>query len=391
MKPALDGTHRKPRVLFVVTEDWYFCLHRLALGQAVRDRGYDVLVATHVTDHGPQITAEGFTLIPIQLSRSGRNPFREFLAIAELARIYRREKPDIVHHVALKPILYGSWAARIAHRGIVINAFAGLGFVFTGTKILTKVTRTVITTLLRGALAGSSAITVFQNADDYEVLRTHGVVTSLRVAIVRGSGVNEREFVPVPETPGKPLVLLASRMLWDKGIGEFVEAARIIGRRGISARFVLAGRRDPSNPSSIAAEQLERWRTEGVIDWWEQRDDMPAVMAMAHIVALPSYREGLPKVLLEAAACARPIVATDVPGCREIVKNGENGFLVPPQDAEALADALILLLSNPDLRVRMGQTGRRMVTEAFTIGHVASQFLDIYARLLSGAGLPDLV
>jgi glycosyltransferase involved in cell wall biosynthesis len=377
----------KGRVLFLITEDWYFWLHRLPLARAVRDAGYEVLIATHIADHGGRIEEEGFRLIPIQLSRSSRNVLSELLAILEIARIYRREKPDIVHHVALKPILYGSWAAGLAGRRVVINAFAGLGFVFTGTGAAARRTRSIIAAFLRTAFWRDAAVAVFQNGDDFETLRSHGVVRSPCSTIIRGSGVDEREFVLSAEPEGKPLVLLPARMLWDKGIGEFVAAATMLRERGVDARFVLAGRRDPSNPSSIPEEQLERWRSEGAVEWWGQRDDMPGVIAMSHIVALPSYREGLPKVLLEAAACGRPVVATDVPGCREIVKHGENGFLVPLRDAGALAEALLSLIRDSALRRNMGERGREMVMREFTVEHISRQFLDVYERLLSGKGL----
>jgi glycosyltransferase involved in cell wall biosynthesis len=387
--PAGKAPSVKPRVLFLVTEDWYFCLHRLSLGQAVRDAGYEVIVATHVAEQGDRITAEGFKLIPIRLSRSSRNPFAELMAIAELVSIYRRERPDVVHHVAMKPILYGSWAAHIARQRVIVNAFAGLGYVFTGVKWSTRMASHVIGLMLRSAFRGSSAITMFQNSDDYETLRERGIVKPGRSTIIRGSGVDEKEFVPCPEPPGDPVILLAGRMLWDKGIGEFVEAARTIKSRGTVARFVLAGRRDPSNPSSIAEAQLRGWEAEGILEWWGQRDDMPEVVRQAHIVALPSYREGLPKVLLEAAASTRPVVTTDVPGCREIVKNGENGLLVPARDAAALAEALITLIEDRNLRLRMGARGRQMVLEAFTVRHVTSQVLDVYTKLLRGTGLAD--
>jgi len=384
---ASPSSGKSGRVLFLVTEDWYFCLHRLSLARAVRDAGYEVLVATHVTDHGDRIAAEGFRLIPIRLSRSSRNIFSELLAILEIARIYRREKPDIVHHVALKPILYGSWAAVLAGRRVVINAFAGLGFVFTETERSTRLNRSMIAAFLRTAFWRDSAVAVFQNADDYETLRSHGVVNSPCSTIIRGSGVEEKEFIPTPEPEGTPLVLLPARMLWDKGIGEFVAASKILRERGVDARFVLAGRRDPSNPSSISEEQLSCWCSEGAVEWWGARDDMPDVIGMSHIVALPSYREGLPKVLLEAAACGRPIVATDVPGCREIVKHGENGLLAPLRNAEALAEALLSLIENPSLRRKMGERGREMVMQGFTVQHIAGQFLNVYERLLSGKGL----
>ena len=372
------------RVLFLVTEDWYFCLHRLALAKVVRDQGYEVIVATRVNDQGSRITDAGLKLVPIQLSRSSRNPFRDLAAVLELARIYRREKPDIVHHVAMKPILYGSWAAMLSRPKVVINAFAGLGYVFTATTWQARLARGIISLMLRSAFLVTPAVAMFENGDDFEALRSRSVVSRDRSIIVRGSGVDENDFVPGPEAPGDPVVLLAGRMLWDKGIGEFIAAARIVRNLGIKARFALAGRTDPSNPSSISEDQLREWQAEGIVEYWGTRSDMPAVVASAHIVTLPSYREGLPTFLLEAASGARPVVATDVPGCREIVRDGKNGLLVPAKDADALAKALVKLLESPDLRRQMGNYGRQMVLDSFTVRHVTSRVLRLYSELLRG-------
>lgn len=377
-------TTAKPRVLFLVTEDWFFCLHRLSLAKALRDCGYDVAVATQVAEHGERIVAEGLRLIPISLSRGGLNPFADAAATREVVAIYRREQPDIVHHVALKPVLYGSWAAWITGRRAVVNAFSGLGYLFTSTGWQTRLLRNVFCFLLRGAFAGTGATAIFENGDDYETLKARGVVKAERSVVIRGAGVNEDRFFPICEPAGEPVVLLAGRMLWDKGIGEFVEAAKIVRRRKIAARFVLVGRRDPSNPSSISEEQLREWMAEGLVEWWGERQDMPEVMRQAHIFALPSYREGLPTAAVEAAACGRPVVAADVPGCREVVKDGENGFLVPVKDPQALAEALIQLIEDPGLRRRMGECGRKMVLDSFTERHVFSQVLQLYRTMLTG-------
>lgn len=371
-----------PRVLFLVTEDWYFCLHRLSLAKALRDSGYQVVVATRVQNHGDQITAEGFKLIRIRLSRSSWNPLTDLAAIRELVNIYREEQPDILHHIAMKPIVYGSWAAWITGRKAVVNAFAGLGFVFEGTGWPKRLLRAVTVMLLRTAFLGRSTVAMFENIDDLEELSSRGIITRERSVVVRGAGVDETVFVPVPEPPGDPVIMLASRMIWLKGIREFVEASRIIRGRGIRARFVLAGRRDPENPTSIPEKQLQDWDAEGVIEWWGDRSDMPGVIAQIHIAALPSWTEGLPRALLEAAACSRPVVGTDIPGNREIVRHGENGFLVPVKDPEALAETLIKLIEDPGLRRRMGECGRRMVLESLTERHVFAQVLGLYATLL---------
>jgi len=373
----------KPRVLFLVTEDWYFCLHRLSLAKAVRDQGYDIVVATRVREHGAQISAEGFKLINIKLSRSSWNPFRNLAAIAELVRIYREEKPDIVHQIAMKPIVYGSWAAWIAAVPGVVNAFAGLGFVFEGKEFPKRLLRAVTVLLLKTAFARKATVGMFENTDDLKELESRGVVTDRRTIVVRGAGVDENLFVPVPEAPGDPVILLASRMVFLKGIGEYVEASKIVRARGIRARFVLAGRRDPENPTSISEKQLQDWDAEGVVEWWGQRDDMPGAIAEAHIVALPSWTEGLPRALLEAASSARPVVGTDIPGNREIVIDGQNGFMVPLRNPQALAEALIKLIEDPGLRRRMGECGRKMVVESFTERRVFSQVLGLYQTMLA--------
>ena len=372
----------KPRLLYLVTEDWYFCSHRMELARAARDSGYEVMVATHVCGHGTEITGEGFKLIPIQLSRKTRDPVADLADFFELVGIYRKERPDIVHHVGMKPILYGSWAARFVRRTAVVNSFAGLGYVFTSTKFSTRILRKAVVLLLKGACKGSSRMSIFQNQDDLRTFRACGVATPDNTTIVRGSGVADEKFVPTPEAPDAPVVLLAGRVLADKGVGEFAEAAALIQRLGIKARFVLAGREDTANPTSIPEAQLRKWQAAGIIEWWGQRDDMPAVLAQSHIVVLPSYREGLPKILLEAAASGRPVVATDVPGCREIVRDGENGFLVPVKDPNALAGALVKLIENPALRSRMVARGREIVESGLTSRQIVPQILAVYASLL---------
>jgi glycosyltransferase involved in cell wall biosynthesis len=335
-----------------------------------------------VTDHGGQITAEGLKLLPLKLSRGSKNIIKELVAFFEIVRIYTREKPNLVHHVGLKPILYGSLAARLANVCAVVNAFAGLGFVYTGTRWHHRILRSVVSLLLRMALALPRATTICQNPDDIAILLSYGVARASDSLVIRGSGVDPAIFSPVPEMGGEPVVLLAARMLWDKGIREFVEAARIIKGRGIHARFVLAGRLDPSNPTSVTGDRLRSWQEEGHVEWWGQREDMPVVLAQAHIVVLPSYREGLPKVLLEAAACERAIVATDVPGCREIVRNGDNGLLIPAKDPAALAEGIVTLLQNPELRRRMGMRGRQLVLNEFTVEHVAARVIQVYHTAL---------
>ncbi|MBI2725926.1 MAG: glycosyltransferase family 4 protein [Polaromonas sp.] len=372
---------RRRKLLFFVTEDWYFCSHRLPPARAALAAGYEVVVATRVDRRGEQIAAEGFRVVPLSLSRRSRNPLQELAAVMEIVRIYWQERPDIVHHVALKPVLYGSVAALLLRRPAVVNAMAGMGFLFTSSSRSAGWLRAVVSRVFRVLLNAGRNVLILQNPDDVNLMVSGGLVQASRVRLIRGSGVDTQRFHPAPEPDGIPVVMLASRMLWDKGVGEFVEAARQLRDRGVHARFVLVGDGDPDNPASIPDEQLKLWHDSGVAECWGRCEDMPGAFAQAHIVCLPSYREGLPKVLLEAAACGLPLVATDAPGCREIVRHGENGLLVPLRDATALALAIERLLADSALRASMGKKGRRMVEEEFSEAYVAGQTLAVYREM----------
>lgn len=376
-------TTAKPKLIFFVTEDWYFCSHRLPLAIAAQRAGYDVMVVTRVDRHGELIRSHGLRLIPLGLSRRSRNPFKELGVIRQVLRVYQEQKPDIVHHVALKPVLYGSIAARLAGVPAIVNALAGLGFLFVSKRWLARLLRPLVEIAFRLLLNRTNVRVIFQNPDDLGLLTGRGVLESKRAVLIRGSGVDTTQFRPTPERDGTPLVVLASRMLWDKGVKEFVEAARQLEEQGVTGRFALVGEGDAENPASISRDQLAQWNDEGVIEWWGRRENMPQVFAESHIVCLPTtYGEGVPKVLIEAAACSRAIVATDVPGCREIVRDGENGLLVPAKDVDLLARALRKLLEDSLLRIKMGARGRTLVEEEFSVEHVVQQTLTLYQELL---------
>ena len=371
------------KLLFFVTEDWYFCSHRLPLALSAKQAGYDVLVVTRVKEHGDRITGAGLRLIPLPISRRGINPLTEFALIIRLISIYRSERPDIVHHIALKPVLYGSIASLATRIPYIVNAMAGLGILFSSNSLRSRLLRPILKLSFRFFLNRQNTHVLLQNPDDVQLMCDDVVLDRERITLIRGSGVDTDQFRSSPEPPGDIIVVLASRMLWDKGVGEFVEAARKLKQNGTKARFVLVGKGDKENPSGISDKILQEWHSEGVIEWWGHRDDMPEVLACSHIVCLPSYYgEGVPKVLIEAASCARPIVTTNTPGCREIVRDGINGILIPARNVDAITVAVSRLVASPELRVRMGEKGREMVESEFSVEKVNAETLRVYKGLV---------
>jgi glycosyltransferase involved in cell wall biosynthesis len=371
-------TQPAPKLLYYVTEDWYFVSHRLALAVAAKAAGYEVCVATRVRAHGDGIRGAGLRLIPFENSRSNLNPFKELWTVLRLIHLYRHERPDVVHHVAIKPVMYGSIAARLAGSPRVVNAFGGLGWLFSSGALTARAMKPAIRWWLRRLLRSGTALV--QNPDDARLLVQMGVPDS-NIRLIPGSGVDLDRFRPRPESAALPTVVLPARLIWEKGVGQFVEAARILREQGIGARFVLAGEPDRENPSAVPAECILEWVRAGLIEHLGWVEDMPELLGESHVVCLPSfYGEGIPKSLIEAAAAGRAIVTTDTPGCREIVHHEENGLLVPPRDARALSEALARLIGDPELRQRMGNRGRVRAVQEFGIARVIDQTLAIYAE-----------
>lgn len=373
-----------PRLLYLVTEDWYFCSHRLPVARAARDAGAEVVVATRVNVHGDPIRAEGFRLVPLRWRRGSHAPGAELAAIAEIVRLYARERPDLVHHVALKPVIYGSVAATLTGVPHTVNALTGLGALFIGSSGKTRALGGLARLALRPLLNRAGGRVVLQNEDDRRLLESRGLLRHDRVSLIRGSGVDTRRFAPAPEPEGPPVAVLVARMLRDKGVGEFVAAARILKQRGVPVRMLLAGPTDPDNPAALDEAGLLQWTAEGIVEWLGPVADMPSLWARSHLAVLPSYREGLPKALLEAAACGRPMVATDVPGCREIVHHEETGLLVPAKDAAALAEAIARLAGDAELRRRLGARARAVAEAEFSEEIVVRGTLALYRELLPG-------
>jgi glycosyltransferase involved in cell wall biosynthesis len=373
------------RLLFVVNDAAFFISHRLPLAIAARRAGYDVHVATAQAPVERAITEAGLTLHHVPFTRSGTGLFTELRAAGILARLQRWLRPDLVHHVTSKAILYG-WLALRAVQGrkpAVVNAVTGLGYVFTDDNARVMVGRRALLRWYRLALSAERSLTIFQNHDDLALLAGGREEVMARCSIIPGAGVDVNVFAQRPEPPGPPVVVFPGRMLRHKGVQEFVSAARSLRSRGVNARFVLVGGADFGNPTAVSEATLREWTSDGAVEWWGERSDMPGVLAQSAIVALPSYREGAPKSLLEAAAVGRPIVTSDVPGCRTVVRHGHNGLLVPPRDAAALATAITELLDSPDERRRMGSAGRALAEAEWADTHVINATLAMYQRALA--------
>jgi len=383
MEPA-----QPPTIVFLVTADWYFWSHRLPIARAARRAGFHVVVATRVESHGEAMRGEGFEVLPIAIPRTFGSPWAEIRSLLGIFGLYRRVRPALAHHISVKCALYGTLSARLARVPAVINTLPGLGYLFTSRQWRARALRPLARLAFRLLFNGPTTRVIVQNPDDYAFLEEQGLVARNRLVLVRGSGVDIRRFAPRPEPDGPPSVAMVSRMLWDKGVGELVEAARLLRSRGRSLRIVLVGAPDPENPGSVPLDRLGEWNRSGVIEWTGARDDIPEVWASSHIATLPSYYgEGVPKALLEAAACGRPIVAADVKGSREVVRHGQNGLLVPPCDAAALAAALDQLAADPELRRRMGARGRQIAESEFAEDIVVANTLAVYRDLL-GARCP---
>ena len=375
----------RPKVLFVAGDDGFFLSHRMPIARAARDAGFAVAVACPVADHGDAIRADGMRVLSIRLTRGRISPLADLGTLAALVRICRAERPDIVHAVAMKPVLYGTAAARLAGVPAVVGALTGLGYVFSSGEIRAMLLRPLVRRALRWALGGRRSTCIVQNPDDAAFVVGLGIERR-RIAVIPGSGVDTARFAPSTEPKGPLRATMVSRLLWDKGVGEFVEAARLARARNPDVRFTLIGAPDEGNPAAVPLAQLEGWKDEGLIDWQGHRDDIPAVWKESHIAVLPSYREGLPKALLEAASSGRPVVAADVPGSREIARDGESGLLVPPRDPAALAAAILRLADDPGLRARLGTGGRVLVERHFSEDRIAAETLALWRRLLDSAG-----
>jgi glycosyltransferase involved in cell wall biosynthesis len=370
-------------LIYLLTEDWFFASHFQNRALAAQKAGWRVILVARESDAAKTIRAAGIEVIPVNFSRRRLNPFAELLFILNLAKLYRRIKPDLVHHIALKPIVIGGLAARLAGVKAIVNAPVGLGFVFSSGKLLAKILKPVVSLGLRLTLTPRGAKVIFENPDDLAALSKAGLVRRDAAVLIRGAGVDIEQFAPTPEPPPPIKIILIARMIREKGIADFAAAARILHGQ---AEFILVGAPDPGNHDSLTEAELLAWQAEGQITWLGPQRDIAALLAGAHIACQPStYREGLPKSALEAMAAGKPLVATDIPGCREAVVDGETGFLVPPRNPAKLAEALQKLINEPDLRQQFGAAGRQRVLKNFSDAIICEQTLLVYEALISGS------
>lgn len=372
------------RLLYVINDPEFFLSHRLPIARAAKENGMEVHVAAPQEMSSGRIAAEGFVSHAIRLSKHGTGILGEGRAFLDICRLFRELKPSVVHLVTIKPVLYGGIAARLTRIPSLVSAVSGMGLLFVSTDGWVKVLRLLAQLAYCIAFRHRNQVVIFQNPDDREYCVANKLVDMEKAVLIKGSGVDIHQFAPTEPLQRVPVVLLAGRMLWEKGVGDFVEAARLLRGRGIAARFVLVGQSVAWNSTSVSDGQLKSWHEEGVVEWWGRQENMPEVFSQADIACLPSkYGEGVPKFLIEAAACGKPIITTDSPGCREIVRHEVNGILVSAGDILLLATAIERLLLDSDLRIQMGQLGRELAIKEFRQELVISQTLEVYDRILS--------
>lgn len=375
------------RIAFFANTDWYLYNFRLSTAKHLQAHGVEVLMISPDGEFGERFAQHGIRWITLPLDRASLNPLREAGTIRHLTAVLRREAPDLIHNFTVKCAVYGALAARFARVPAVVNAVAGMGYVYASNGMKARILRPVVSLLMRGTLGAGHSRVILQNPDDAAALTDSRLVAPERIRVIRSSGVDTERFQPRDDIEGqRPLrVLLAARLLREKGIGEYVEAARMLRARGRQVEFLLAGTPDPGNPSSYARDDVEQWHREGLVEWLGHVDDMPSLLRTVDVMALPSYyREGVPRCLIEGAASGLCIVTTNLPGCREVVtEHGIDGLQVPPRDAPSLAALLMQLDDDRGLVRRLGAKARERAVRHFDERLVIGRTLEVYEELLA--------
>lgn len=378
----MSKRHIDPKVLFVITEDWFFHSHFLDRAKYIASSGGTVGIATRFSIHEEELRDLGFELFPIDFSRRGLNPITEFITALKIRRIVRRFKPDIAHNIALKPVVTGTFGELLGRQGAVINALVGMGYIFTSTDTRASVVKPILSRILKFLLRSNSVHVVIENPDDLNSLVDEGFVRKSQISLIRGAGVDLIAFPFQPEATGPVVVTMVSRILRDKGVLEFINSASQLLAKMPEVKFQIVGEPDLGNPSAIEQSEIDSWESLPNVKYLGRRSDIADILKGSHIVCLPSYREGLPKSLLEALSCGRPIITTDVPGCREVCNDGVNGLLVPARDSIALSKAIEKLVLNAEMRQAMGRAGRLRAETEFSNEIVCAQTLDLYRKLM---------
>jgi glycosyltransferase involved in cell wall biosynthesis len=376
----ISGESKKPlRLLYVVNEDWAFLLSRLPMARAARDAGFEVHVATNVNNGRAAIEAEGFVLHPIPFRRGRLSPLAAIQAVLAIRKIENAIRPAIVHHSPLQCCVFGSLAA-LDRDFPTVNAITGLGYIFTSSRLLPRLLKQGMVWLLPWLLNRRHSNILVENPDDRDALLALGARPE-RMRLIPGSGVDADRFKPLPEPDGPITIGFAGRLLADKGIRALVAAHDLLSKQGHNFNLIIAGNPDPANPASISRAEIEGWTKRPGITWLGHIDDIVTLWRAVHIATLPSHREGLPVALMEAAACGRPLVATDAPGCREICIADQTGLLVPIEDPPALANAILTLAQSPDLRARFGAAARKLVEEKLSARIIGRSIVELYTKL----------
>ena len=370
------------KLLIVVNDDSFFMSHRLPIAVAALRKGFAVHIAAPFTMYKEKIIELGFKAHPLKIDRKSYGIISNFQIFLQLLRLFNSIKPDIVHLVTIKPVIIGGIVARLSKVPSVVAAISGLGHIFIERGKIAVLRQWIIGIFYKFSLRHINIKVIFQNEEDRSLIIKLSKIRKKNTILIPGSGVDLNLFQPTPAPKGKKIVLLAARMLVEKGVTEFVEAANIINHKKNVARFVLVGNPDPGNPSSIPINQIEEWQEKGVVEWWGSSQDMPKIFSQCNIVVLPSYREGLPKVLSEAAACGRPVITTDVPGCKDAILNKSTGLLVPSKNSKELANAIKLLIENSILCEDMGKKARHFAERNFDIKDICSAHLQTYEALI---------
>ena len=371
------------RILFIVSEESYFMSHRLNLASEALEKGYKVGLLCNRGKNTDLIKKKGIEVFNFSLSRTSLSPLNHIRTIFQISSVFKLFKPDLIHAVAIKPLIFSSLVSK--YQGLESRVFAlgGLGFIFSSDKILARSLRPFVVLFLKFCLLGGKTRLIMQNKDDCKKVWDLKLINENKTRLIEGAGVDTELFIPGEKNLNKiPTVILPARLLWDKGIGEFVEAAKSIKSKSIPARFILVGSQDLHNPENIKSQVIDQWVDEELIEYWGFSDDMPKIMKEASIVCLPSYREGLPKALIEAASCAKPIVTTDVPGCKEVVSHGLNGYLVKERESKDLTIFLEELILDKSLRYSMGQEGRKIVLERFAEKLITEKTRKVWEEVL---------